>query len=194
DIVTGQQAWCQLFSEPGAGSDLAGLACRAELDGEEWIVNGQKVWTSAGHMADVGMLIARTNPTAPKHRGISWMAIDMDQPGVEIRPLRELTGHALFNEVFLTDARVRADAVIGDVNDGWRVANTTLQNERAGLGAGGGGAATGALPGTIAGQLDRRVGDLVGGAAPRRPQTGAARRSQSKMYAGLSPRSRLRAN
>ncbi|NQY55739.1 MAG: acyl-CoA dehydrogenase family protein [Ilumatobacteraceae bacterium] len=186
DIVTGQQAWCQLFSEPGAGSDLAGLSCRAERDGEEWIVNGQKVWTSGGHMADVGMLIARTNPSAPKHRGISWMAIDMDQPGVEIRPLRELTGHALFNEVFLTDARVRADALIGDENDGWRVANTTLQNERAGLGAGGGGTATSALPGSIAGQLDRRVGDLVGGAAPRRRQTGAARRSQSKMYAGLA--------
>ncbi|MEM9514749.1 MAG: acyl-CoA dehydrogenase family protein [Actinomycetota bacterium] len=186
DIVTGQKAWCQLFSEPGAGSDLAGLSCRAELDGEEWIVNGQKVWTSAGHMADVGMLIARTNPTAPKHRGISWMAIDMDQPGVEIRPLRELTGHALFNEVFLTDARVPADAVIGDVNDGWRVANTTLQNERAGLGAGGGGAATGALPGTIAGQLGRRVGDIAKAPAGRRPATGAARRSQSKMYAGLA--------
>ena len=186
DIVTGQQAWCQLFSEPGAGSDLAGLSCRAELDGDEWIVNGQKVWTSAGHLADLGMLIARTNPTAPKHRGISWMAIDMHQPGVEIRPLREMTGHALFNEVFLTDARVPADAVIGDVNDGWRVANTTLQNERAGLGAGGGGAAAGALPGTVSGQLDRRVGDLVGGAAPQRPAAGAVRRSQSRMYAKLA--------
>ncbi len=186
DIVTGRRAWCQLFSEPGAGSDLAGLSCRAELDGDEWMVNGQKVWTSAGHLSDLGMLIARTNPTAPKHRGISWMAIDMDQPGVEIRPLMEMTGHALFNEVFLTDARVPVDGVIGDVNDGWRVANTTLQNERAGLGAGGGGAATGALPGRVAGQLDRRAGELVGGPAPRRPATGGVRRSQSSMYAKLA--------
>lgn len=161
DIVTGQQAWCQLFSEPGAGSDLAGLTTRAELDGEEWIINGQKVWTSLGHTADMGMLIARTNVDVPKHQGISWMAIDMHQPGVEIRPLHEMTGHAMFNEVFLTDARVPADAVIGDINNGWAATNTTLQAERSGLGAGGSGGAAGGQPGTIAKQLDRRAGDLV---------------------------------
>ncbi|MBT4985142.1 MAG: acyl-CoA dehydrogenase [Ilumatobacter sp.] len=161
DIVTGQQAWCQLFSEPGAGSDLAGLTTRAERDGDEWIVNGQKVWTSLGQTADMGMLIARTNVDVPKHQGISWMAIDMHQPGVEIRPLHEMTGHAMFNEVFLTDARVPVDAVIGDINNGWAATNTTLQAERAGLGAGGSGGAAGAQPGTIAKQLERRAGDLV---------------------------------
>ena len=159
--VTGQQAWCQLFSEPGAGSDLAGLTTRAERDGDEWIVNGQKVWTSLGQTADMGMLIARTNVDVPKHQGISWMAIDMHQPGVEIRPLHEMTGHAMFNEVFLTDARVPVDAVIGDINNGWAATNTTLQAERAGLGAGGSGGAAGAQPGTIAKQLERRAGDLV---------------------------------
>ena len=168
EIVTGRRAWCQLFSEPGAGSDLAGLTTRAEQDGEEFIVNGQKVWTSLGHTADMGMLIARTDVDVPKHQGISWMAIDMHQPGVEIRPLYEMTGHAMFNEVFLTDARVRAADVIGGVNNGWAVTNTTLQAERAGLGAGGSGGAAGAQPGTIAGQLDRRVGDLVAPVDPKR--------------------------
>jgi alkylation response protein AidB-like acyl-CoA dehydrogenase len=171
-IVTGQQAWCQLFSEPGAGSDLAGLTTRAEQDGEEWIVNGQKVWTSLGHTADMGMLIARTNVDVPKHQGISWIAIDMDQPGVEIRPLHEMTGHAMFNEVFLTDARVRAADVIGGRNNGWAVTNTTLQAERAGLGAGGSGGAAGAPAGTISKQLERRAGDLV---APPDPKKAARR-------------------
>ncbi len=161
-IVTGQQAWCQLFSEPGAGSDMAGLGTRAIKDGEEWIVNGQKVWTSSGHVADMGMLIARTDPDVPKHQGITWFAIDMHQPGaVDVRPLREMTGHALFNEVFLSDARVRDDAVIGEVNKGWGVANTTLMFERTGLGAGGGIAAAAAQPGTIAGDLPKRAGDFV---------------------------------
>jgi alkylation response protein AidB-like acyl-CoA dehydrogenase len=168
DIVTGQQAWCQLFSEPGAGSDLAGLTAKAVLDGEEYVVNGQKVWTSGGQIADLGMLLARTNPDAPKHQGITWFAIDMHQPGIEIRPLREMTGHAMFNEVFMTDARVPASAVIGDVNNGWAVANATLMHERAGLGAGGGGAEGSALPGTVAKQLQRRAGDFVSkGGAPR---------------------------
>ncbi len=164
DIVTGQKAWCQLFSEPGAGSDLAGLSTRAVKDGDEWVINGQKVWTSLGQTADMGMLIARTNPDAPKHQGITWFAIDMHQPGVEVRPLYEMTGHAMFNEVFLSDAIVRDADIIGGLNNGWAVTNTTLQAERAGLSAGGGGGATVATPGTIAGQLDRRVGDLV---APR---------------------------
>jgi alkylation response protein AidB-like acyl-CoA dehydrogenase len=161
EIVTGQAAWCQLFSEPSAGSDLAGLRTRAVRDGEVWVVNGQKVWTSLGRNADFGMLIARTDPDAPKHRGISWFALDMHQPGVDVRPLREMTGHSLFNEVFLTDATVADNALIGGLNQGWAVTNTTLANERAGLGSGGG-AATGAVePGTVAGNLNRRAGDFV---------------------------------
>jgi alkylation response protein AidB-like acyl-CoA dehydrogenase len=163
-IVTGQDAWCQLFSEPGAGSDLAGLQCRAERDGDEWIISGQKVWTSGGQVADMGMLLARTNPEVPKHQGITYFAFDMKQPGVEVRPLREMTGRALFNEVFINEARVHNDAVIGGLNNGWAVANTTLAFERAGLGAGGGSAAGGsAVPGSIAGDLGKRAGDLVRG-------------------------------
>jgi alkylation response protein AidB-like acyl-CoA dehydrogenase len=161
DIVTGQRGWCQLFSEPGAGSDLAGLTTRAVRDGDEWIINGQKVWTSFGQAADLGMLLARTNPEVPKHQGISWMVFEMHQPGVEVRPLREMTGHALFNEVFITDARVPDADVVGGVNNGWAVANTTLAFERAGLGAGGGGAGSSAQPGTVVGDLDRRAGDFV---------------------------------
>jgi alkylation response protein AidB-like acyl-CoA dehydrogenase len=162
DIVTGRRAWCQLFSEPQAGSDLAGLQTRARRDGDEWIVSGQKVWTSGGQYADLGMLLARTDPDVPKHQGISYFAFEMHQPGVEVRPLKEMTGHSLFNEVFITDARVADGALIGGLNRGWAAANTTLANERAGLGSGGGNAAGGlALPGTVAGDLDRRVGDFV---------------------------------
>src|SRR3954462_8563074 len=160
-IVTGQEAWCQLFSEPEAGSDLAGLRCAALKDGDEWVVNGQKTWTSGGHIADLGMLMARTDPSVPKHRGISYFAIPMHQPGIEVRPLREMTGRALFNEVFLTDARVADDALLGGAGNGWAVGNTTLMFERAGLGAGGGGAASAAQPGTVMGHLDKRAGDFV---------------------------------
>jgi alkylation response protein AidB-like acyl-CoA dehydrogenase len=162
NIVTGQRAWCQLFSEPGAGSDLAGLSTSAVRDGDQWIVNGQKVWTSTGLTADLGMLLARTDPDVPKHQGITYFAVDMHQPGVEVRPLREMTGRSLFNEVFLTDVVVDDDAAIGGVNNGWAVANTTLGFERSGLGAGGGSAAGGlAAPGTVAGDLDRRAGDFI---------------------------------
>ncbi len=161
-IVTGVDAWCQLFSEPGAGSDLAGLTTRAVRDGDEYVVNGQKVWTSLGHTADMGMLIARTDPEVPKHQGITWFAFDMHQPGVEVRGLKEMTGHAMFNEVFLTDARVPADATIGEQNQGWAVTNTTLMHERAGLGSGGGSAvATAVSPGSVADQLGRRAGDFA---------------------------------
>jgi alkylation response protein AidB-like acyl-CoA dehydrogenase len=168
DIVTGQKAWCQLFSEPGAGSDLAGLQARADKDGDEWAVTGQKVWTSGGQYADLGMLIARTNPDAPKHQGITYFAIEMDQPGVDVRPLKEMTGRAMFNEVFLDRATVTDDAVIGGLHNGWAVANTTLANERASLGAGGGNSgASAAIPGTKSGHLERRVGDFVAGPRKR---------------------------
>ena len=171
DIVTGRKAWCQLFSEPGAGSDLAGLQSRAVKDGDEWIVTGQKVWTSGGQVADLGMLIARTDPDVPKHQGITYFAIDMHQKGIEIRPLVEMTGHAMFNEVFMEEAVAPDSSLIGGLNNGWAVANTTLMNERAGLGSGGGHAAAGAAtPGTVVNDLAKRAGDFVsaGGGAPRR--------------------------
>ena len=133
DIVTGRNTWCQLFSEPGSGSDLAGLTTKAERDGDEWIVNGQKVWTTGAHTADYGMLLARSDWDAPKHRGITFFAISMDQPGIEVRGLRQMNGYSSFNEVFLSDARVPHENVVGDINSGWGVAMTTLAHER-GLG------------------------------------------------------------
>ena len=160
-IASGEVAWCQLFSEPGAGSDLASIQTKAVRDGDEWVVNGQKVWTSGGQVADLGMLVARTNPDAPKHRGISYFGIEMDQPGVDVRPLREMTGRAMFNEVFFDDARVSNDAVIGGLNEGWPVALTTLANERVGLGGGAG--AFGGAPGRKGGMLQRRAGDVAAG-------------------------------
>ncbi|HEX2576891.1 MAG TPA: acyl-CoA dehydrogenase family protein [Aquihabitans sp.] len=133
-MLRGEEVWCQLFSEPGAGSDLAGLATRAERDGDEWVVNGQKVWTSGAHYSDYGILLARTDLDAPKHRGISYFLFDMRQPGVEVRPLRQITGASHFSEVFLTDARVRHDALLGEQNGGWAVTMTTLANERTFMG------------------------------------------------------------
>ncbi len=133
DIITGRAAWCQLFSEPGTGSDLAGLTTRADRDGDEWVVNGQKLWTTGAHKADLAMLVARTDWDAPKHRGLTYFVIAMDQPGIEVRGLRQMNGYSSFNEVFLTDARVPADNVVGEIGEGWRVALTTLAHER-GLG------------------------------------------------------------
>lgn len=129
-IVTGENKWCQLFSEPGSGSDLAGLTTRAVRDGDEWIVNGQKVWTTGAQRAGYGMLLARTDWEVPKHQGITYFALPMHQTGVEVRPLRQMNEHASFNEVFLTDARVEHRDIIGDVNNGWPVALTTLSHER----------------------------------------------------------------
>ena len=165
-ILNGTDSWCQLFSEPGAGSDLAGLQTKAIRDGDEWIVTGQKVWTSEGAHADLGMLIARTDPEAPKHRGLTWFAFEMDQDGVDVRPLREMTGRSLFNEVFIDGARVPHTNVIGELNDGWRVTNTTLMVERAGIGGSHGLAFAAAHPGTVAGHLDRPAGTFRGKRLP----------------------------
>jgi len=129
-LLTGEETWCQLFSEPGAGSDLAGLSTRAELDGDHWIVNGQKVWSTSAHHADFGMLLARSSWDVPKHRGLTYFALPMHQDGVEVRPLRQMNHHSSFNEVFLSDAVVPGDAVVGEVGAGWSVALTTLAHER----------------------------------------------------------------
>ncbi len=140
-LFTNEHIWCQLFSEPGAGSDVASLATRAERDGDEWVINGQKVWTTLAHVARYGLLIARTDPELPKHRGITAFIVDMTSDGVETRPLRQMTGDAEFNEVYFTDARIPDDMRLDDVGRGWAVSITTLMNERVSIGAG-----TGAPP------------------------------------------------
>ncbi len=136
-IITGERIWCQLFSEPNAGSDLAGLTTRAERDGEEYVVNGQKVWCSNGRVADWGILMARTDPTAKPHKGISFFALDMAAPGIEMRPLRQMNGEAEFDEVFLTDVRVPVANLLGPENEGWMVGMSALMNERGYIGAAG---------------------------------------------------------
>jgi alkylation response protein AidB-like acyl-CoA dehydrogenase len=133
-LFTGEEIWCQLFSEPSAGSDLAGLATRGRRDGAEWVVNGQKVWTTLAHVSSFGLLLARTDPDAPKHQGITAFLVDLQSAGIEVRPLYQITGEAEFNEVFLTDVRIPDESRLGPVGGGWRTAITTLMNERVSIG------------------------------------------------------------
>jgi alkylation response protein AidB-like acyl-CoA dehydrogenase len=136
-LLAAEEIWCQLFSEPGAGSDLANLSTRAERDGDVYVVNGQKIWTSYAHAAKFGILIARTNPDAPKHKGVSYFICPMDAPGIEIRPIIEMTGGHTFNEVFFTDVRIPGENLVGEENEGWSLAKVTLGNERVSLSSGG---------------------------------------------------------
>ncbi len=138
-MLRGEEVWCQLFSEPSAGSDLAGLRTRAVRDGDDWIVNGQKIWTTGAHYSDYGMLLTRTDPGAPKHAGITYFIVDMSSPGIDIRPIRQINGATGFNEVFFSDVRIPDGNRVGAENDGWRGAITTLMNERAAIGGGGAG-------------------------------------------------------
>jgi alkylation response protein AidB-like acyl-CoA dehydrogenase len=155
-LYRGDIVACQLFSEPGAGSDLASLQTRAERDGDEWVITGQKVWTSGAQYSDIGEIIARSDPDLPKHQGLTGFIVDMRAPGVEVRPLRQMTGGASFNEVFFNEVRVPDDHRLGEANNGWAVALTTLMNERAAIGAGGGGGGSGLLTRAI--EMSRAFG------------------------------------
>ena len=138
-LASGEHIWCQLFSEPAGGSDLAALRTRAEKDGDEWVINGQKIWTSGAHYSDYGIIVLRTDPNVPKHKGLSYFFLDMKSPGIEVRPIKQISGGANFNEVYFTNVRVSDDQRLGAVGQGWQVALTTLMNERMAIGGGGGG-------------------------------------------------------
>ena len=138
-LASGEEIWCQLFSEPAGGSDLAALRTKAERDGDDWVINGQKIWTSGAHYSDYGILVVRTDPNVAKHKGLSYFFLDMKSPGVEIKPIKQLTGGANFNEVYFTDVRIPDSQRLGEVGQGWQVALTTLMNERAAIGGGGAG-------------------------------------------------------
>ena len=151
-MLRGEEIWCQLFSEPAPAPMSASLQARAVRDGDEWILNGQKVWTSGAHYSDYGIVIARTDPDQPKHRGISMFVVDMREPGVTVKPLKQITGGSSFNEVFFDDTRIPVDHLVGEYNEGWRASITVLTNQRVAIGAGGGGggrSATGGVFGLI---------------------------------------------
>jgi alkylation response protein AidB-like acyl-CoA dehydrogenase len=148
-LFTGEEVWCQLFSEPGSGSDFAGLSGRGVKDGDEWVVNGQKVWTTLAHVSKWGLLVFRTDPDVPKHAGLTAWVVDMEAPGVEVRPLRQMTGEAEFNEVYFTDVRIPDNERLGNPGDGWRVSLTTLMNERVAIG--------GAIPAKASGPIAQAV-------------------------------------
>ena len=135
-LASGEEIWCQLFSEPAGGSDLAALRTKAEKDGDEWVINGQKIWTSGAHYSDYGILVVRTDPNVPKHKGLSYFFVDMKSPGIEIKPIKQLSGIANFNEVYFTDVRIPDSQRLGEVGQGWQVSITTLMNERASIGNG----------------------------------------------------------
>ena len=154
DNVAGRTVWCQMFSEPGAGSDVASLQTKAELDGDEWILNGQKVWTTLGHLSDYGVIVARTNPEAPKHAGISMFIVDMKAPGIEIRPIHQIDGGKHFNEIFFTDVRIPKSWLLGELNNGWNQATAMLMYERVAIG-------TGSTSGVSHPNADRLIADAV---------------------------------
>jgi alkylation response protein AidB-like acyl-CoA dehydrogenase len=162
-LARGEESWCQFFSEPGAGSDLASVQTRAVRDGDRWVVNGTKVWNSGTLNADRGLLVARTDPDVPKHRGISFFVIDLDQPGIDVRPIRQMNGRREFNETFFTDAVVTDDGLVGSLNAGFGIAMLTLGSERAEYAGGGEHAFIDAAPGRKAGMLERRIGDVMAG-------------------------------
>jgi len=184
--LRGDEVWCQLFSEPGAGSDLAGLSTRAVRDGDEWVVSGQKVWTSGAHQSDLGILLTRTDLDQPKHRGITYFLVDMHSPGIEVRPLKQMTGASHFSEVFFTDVRIPHDRILGDVNGGWGVAMTTLANERTMMGGGSSGPVVADLI-----ELARDLG-LADDVVLRQGLAASYARAEIMKYLGF--RSRTRAN
>ncbi|HEY8080658.1 MAG TPA: acyl-CoA dehydrogenase family protein, partial [Acidimicrobiales bacterium] len=169
-LFTGEEVWCQLFSEPGAGSDVAGLSMRAVRDGDEWIVNGQKVWTTLAHLSRFGLLLARTDPDVPKHPGLTMFLVDMTGPGVDVRPIHQITGEAEFNECFFTDARINDEDRLGDVGEGWAVAITTLMNERVSIGGNSAPRGSGAIAEAVRLYKERYAGDTDAHAAVLRDE------------------------